>query len=138
MPCNPSLAEAFKYLGLIEKWGSGIGRISHALRESNLPDATYDNNVAGYRSFLRVTMKRLPAQPASKTSPSSELESGLEQAILRELAADPKTTQKVLAEKLAEPVIRIKRTMKRMQEPGLLRREGGRRGGSWIVARTEP
>ncbi|HIX20464.1 MAG TPA: hypothetical protein H9862_07690 [Candidatus Akkermansia intestinigallinarum] len=64
MPSNPSLAEAFKYLGLIEKWGSGIGRISHALRESNLPDATYDNNVAGYRSFLRVTMKRLPARSA--------------------------------------------------------------------------
>ena len=138
LPCNPSLAEAFKYLGLIEKWGSGIGRIRDALRESNLPDAIYDNHVAGYRSSLRVTIKRFSDQPtpgaSSGKSPQTEPKGRLEQAILRELSKSPTMTQKALAEQLAEPVIRIKRTMKKMQEGGLLRREGGRRGGSWVLS----
>ena len=41
---NKSLALAFRYMNLIEEWGSGIPRIQERLKRAGLPSLTIENN----------------------------------------------------------------------------------------------
>jgi predicted HTH transcriptional regulator len=48
-PRNKKIAEFFKDLGLIEKYGSGIGRIIKYFKEDNLPLPTFENISDGFQ-----------------------------------------------------------------------------------------
>jgi hypothetical protein len=49
------VAEAFFYVGLIERWGTGTTRMADALREAGLAEPEFDNG--------RPVVARLPARP---------------------------------------------------------------------------
>jgi len=53
--------------------------------------------------------------------------------LLKELAANPRLTQAELAEKIGKSVRTVKTMTVRLQENGLLKREGGKRNGHWVV-----
>ncbi|KAB1644273.1 Fic family protein [Adlercreutzia muris] len=57
-----------------------------------------------------------------------------ELAVLRLLAADGSLTQKALASQLGISERTVKTRTVRLQEKGLLRRDGGKRSGRWIVS----
>ena len=51
-PRNKSVADFFKNLGLIEKYGSGIVRIISYLKEANLPEPKFSNISGGFQVTL--------------------------------------------------------------------------------------
>jgi len=55
-PRNPFLAEAFFFAGLIESWGTGIGRMRRLCREQGLPEPDFREDTGG---FLVVFSKDL-------------------------------------------------------------------------------
>ncbi len=55
-PRNPFLAETFFFAGLIESWGTGIGRMRRLCREQGLPEPDFREDVGG---FLVVFSKDL-------------------------------------------------------------------------------
>jgi ATP-dependent DNA helicase RecG len=72
---NRVIGRVFKELGLIEQWGSGIGRMITACREAGLPEPLFEE----VGLHFRVTLYKTPA-PAEAPDP-------IEKAIL-ELLAD--------------------------------------------------
>src|SRR5690606_36386391 len=48
IPRNKAIAEFFKNLGWIEKYGSGIGRIINYFKEANLPLPIFENHSSGF------------------------------------------------------------------------------------------
>lgn len=54
LPRNPFLAQAFYYAGLIERWGTGTGRILALCREQGLPEPEFDADSYQFRvRFLK-------------------------------------------------------------------------------------
>jgi ATP-dependent DNA helicase RecG len=49
---NPVLADIFLHTSLIERWGTGIGRIKNAFRERGLPAPTFEEYAQGMRVVL--------------------------------------------------------------------------------------
>ena len=47
-PRNPFLAEAFFFAGLIESWGTGIGRMRRLCREQGLPELDFREEAGGF------------------------------------------------------------------------------------------
>lgn len=106
-----SLAEAVAH---IAKFASGIWQI-HPFREGNTRTAAVPKcNTWGAGCTLDCTLDEL--------------------AVLRLLAADGSLTQKALASQLGISERTVKTRTVRLQEKGLLRRDGGKRSGRWIVS----
>jgi len=50
---NPLIVHTFYLAGLIEEYGSGIGRIMDSLKEANLPEPEFKEEFAGFSLYLR-------------------------------------------------------------------------------------
>jgi ATP-dependent DNA helicase RecG len=50
---NPLIVHIFYLAGLIEEYGSGIGRIMDTLKEANLPEPEFKEEFAGFSLYLR-------------------------------------------------------------------------------------
>jgi len=50
---NPLIVHTFYLAGLIEEYGSGIGRIMDSLKEANLPEPEFKEEFAGFSIYLR-------------------------------------------------------------------------------------
>jgi ATP-dependent DNA helicase RecG len=50
---NPLIVHIFYLAGLIEEYGSGIGRIMDSLKEANLPEPEFKEEFAGFSLYLR-------------------------------------------------------------------------------------
>lgn len=57
IPRNRRVAEAFFYVKLIEKWGSGTTRMADALQEAGLPEPEFDIRTPG---MFRLTLRQDP------------------------------------------------------------------------------
>jgi len=92
---NKKVADAFKTVGLIEKYGSGIKRILREFRNYGLPDPEFREIGRGFM----VTVFKKTGQVGTKSAPSrhqvgtksgieSRIESGIESRILLALQKD--------------------------------------------------
>ena len=50
---NPLIVHIFYLAGLIEEYGSGIGRIMDSLKEANLPEPEFKEEFAGFSLYMR-------------------------------------------------------------------------------------
>jgi len=50
---NPLIVHTFYLAGLIEEYGSGIGRIMGSLKEANLPEPEFKEEFAGFSLYMR-------------------------------------------------------------------------------------
>lgn len=50
---NPLIVHIFYLAGLIEEYGSGIGRIMNSLKEANLPEPEFKEEFAGFSLYMR-------------------------------------------------------------------------------------
>ena len=62
--------------------------------------------------------------------------SDTERAILQRLADDPTLTQEELSAEIGRSLRTIRNCMKRLQEAGVLRRDGARKNGKWIIQKS--
>lgn len=50
---NPLIVHIFYLAGLIEEYGSGIGRIMDSLKEANLPEPEFKEEFSGFSLYMR-------------------------------------------------------------------------------------
>lgn len=146
---NKVVAEAFKYMGIIEKWGSGIPRMiedveAYGLRPLKLEDLD---------GFFRIEMYRrqnvkpgIAIKTIQKTNQKPEIDQKTDQKtetnqktipktdqILRVLREKPETTQRECAELLKWSISITKYYFNILQKKGILRRVGTNRSGYWEI-----
>lgn len=160
-PRNEALAQAFLYMGLIESLGSGIPRIMHELEERGLrapefrdidgmlrvnlwrptPEqfGTYLHGRAATDASGLVTDGPVLDNKDNKTdnkdnkSDNNTDASSEDEALLTLLADDPSITQVRMAEALGLSRSTVALMLARLQQAGLVRREGSRKAGTWVV-----
>ena len=133
---NPAIANAFAYMKIIEKWGTGIPRIFRECTEYGLPepeliDFDGDFRVNMYRKSL-ISEKQV-TDVTEKVTDVTEKVTGIEAKILELISNDPTITTSKLANMLFVTRKTISTHMKIMKKNNVIERIGSERKGYWKI-----
>jgi len=130
-PRNKAIAEFFKNLGWIEKYGSGIGRIINYFKEANLPLPTFENHSGGFLVTVFARDKREQREKVGEKV--GEKLSANQQEIIRYIAQNAHITAKELSIKLGISLRKAEQNLAKLKTLGKITRIGSDRGGYWEV-----
>jgi ATP-dependent DNA helicase RecG len=136
IPRNKSVADFFKNLGLIEKYGSGIGRIIRYFQEANLPEPQFNNISGGFQVtvFFPENMEKHSAQTTEKFT--EKFTENLKD-ILDLIDNNPTISFNELSEKIGISRRAIIKNTNRLKQFGLLERIGPDKGGYWKIIKYD-
>lgn len=124
---NRAIANAFSYMKIIEKWGSGIPRIIRECKEYGLPEP----ELLDFDGDFRVNMYRKAAGSANGINETKNETN--ETMAMRLIHENPAITQKEMKEKMGVSLVTIKRLMADLQKSGKVKRQGSNRSGMWMI-----
>lgn len=146
---NRRIGDFLKELHLTEGRNTGFKKILDALEENNSPKPEFETDddhsyfisrLFIHEAFLKEEPKR--SQKGAKKEPKrsqkrakKEPKKGAERkvTIIENLGKNPKMTQTMLMDTLGLSRKQVQKSIKELQEEGLLEREGANRNGRWIV-----
>ncbi len=126
---NEALASAFSYMKLIEHWGSGIPRIIEKVKEYGLREPEF----IGGETDLRINIYRGQIEVNDPKIDPNNPKKDLETQLFTLIEIDPEMTLKEYADKLNVSPATIKRTIAKMQQKGILKREGSNRKSRLVI-----
>lgn len=142
---NRAIANAFSYMKIIEKWGSGIPRIIRECQEYGIPEP----ELIDFDGDFRINMYRQPLLSQAGTigtncgtigtnSDTIGTINGIkvtspEERVLTIMKQNAKVTQKELQKELGVSLRTVKRMIAELQDKGYIVRSGNNRSGEWIV-----
>ena len=135
-PRNPAIANAFAYMKIIEKWGTGIPRIFCECRDYGLPDPELidfdgDFRVNMYRKSL--IDKKQVTEVTEKVTEVTEKVTDIEAKILELISDNPAITTSKLADMLSVTRKTISTHIKIMKKNNVIERIGFDRKGYWKI-----
>lgn len=128
-PRNPVVSRFFREAGLVEGWGSGLGRIVTACREAGLPDPVMSDD--GDEVRLTIFRSEGEGEMSIDQGDMGELDEMLDMMV-----SCPDIRIDSLSESLGVSKATVNRMISRAKSAGLLRRVGSRKTGRWAVDRT--
>ena len=121
LPVNPELIRVFRDLGLAERLGTGIRRVLKFYPREIFCFST---------NFLRVS---IPLEESHMSAERNKDSTG--SLIVNEVLKNPQLSKNEMAQILNVSVATISRELKLLEEKGIIRREGSRKSGFWVVTR---
>ena len=136
---NEALAKAFSYMKLMERWESGIPRVVREVCDEGLAVPVFEGGevdlvVNIYRKGIGPSEDRTATDATNSATNATELTED-EKLIIVAVKQNPSITQQALHNQTGITIGTIKRILPRLQEKGVLIREGNRRSGNWKVIR---
>ena len=123
-PRNKAIAEFFKNLGWIEKYGSGIGRIINHFKEASLPVPTFQNQSNGF--LVTIYAKEIITKLENEG-----LNEGLNE-LINAIANNAGIKAKELSVLLQNrPIKTIERQIMTLTKMGLIMRKGSKKTGGY-------
>lgn len=136
---NAAIAEAFRYMKIIEGWGTGLPRLFRQCREMDLPEPKFEEIGDGIKvTIYRTAEANREANEANREANEANHEANLLDAefvrtqIVKMIRDNPKLSQNALADKIGVSRSTIQRQFAVLAAGGKIRRVGGTRG-SWIL-----
>ena len=128
-PRNPAIANAFAYMKIIEKWGTGIPRIFRECRDYGLPDP----ELIDFDGDFRVNMYRKSLIDKKQVTEVTEKVTDIEAKILELISDNPAITTSKLADMLSVTRKTISTHIKIMKKNNVIERIGSDRKGYWKI-----
>ena len=142
---NPAIANAFAYMKIIEKWGTGIPRIlreckEYGLKKPELIDFDGDFRVNMYRreekSKTTQTTTQITTQTTNQNTTQITTQNTIkltknDHEILQVIQNNPALSQKEIAMELGWTVDRVKYYLNKMKKQEAIRRIGSSHKGYW-------
>ena len=128
-PKNPAIANAFAYMKIIEKWGTGIPRIFRECRDYGLPDP----ELIDFDGDFRVNMYRKSLIDKKQVTEVTEKVTDIEAKILELISDDSAITTSKLADMLSVTRKTISTHIKIMKKNNVIERIGSDRKGYWKI-----
>lgn len=152
---NRGIANAFCYMKIMERWGSGIPRMleeceAYGLKEPELIDAEGDFRINLYRkdaigtdAVLILTEKQtdgktnlgLTEKLADRQTNGKVIGkiTDTENSILQMIRKDASVTQNEIAERIGLSNSGVRYAMRKMKSRGILKRVGSHKNGKWQI-----
>jgi ATP-dependent DNA helicase RecG len=139
-PRNKLIADLCKDMHLIEKYGSGIGRIFKYFKEYGLSEPEFRNISDGFQVTVfgeratdtpPITPQSPPNHPQLPpiTPPITEME----ERFMELIRQNAKITRKDMAAALAVSINVVKEYLEKLKRKGILERKGDNRTGYWEI-----
>ena len=126
-PYNLRIAQVLYLSTYLEGWGTGVRRMVDLCRKQGVPEPEYVTD--GYT--VKIVFKKASQKNDDASQKTSQKTS---QNIIIEMMVDnPNVTTAEIATALGIDRRNVQANIKKLQDKGLLRREGGRKSGQWIV-----
>lgn len=122
-PRNKQIADVFKDMGEIEKYGSGIGRVMRAFLEEGLPAPEWQQISSGILVTVYLNTENVTENRVSK--------------ILEMIKENPGISTTELAARLSVSKMTILRDIEILKSTGRITRIGPSKGGYWKVRTGE-
>ena len=153
-PYNHLIAQVLYLSTYLESWGTGVRRMIELCLEQGLPEPEYQSDgytvkIVFWKKSIQKNIQKTQknAQKDTQKNAQKELETLLGDTasllsdkqlfILSQIFLNPQITRRELVEKNKELTVdSVKHHISRLQQLGLLRREGGRKKGHWVVTMT--
>lgn len=137
-PHNPNIANAFFRAGYVETWGRGIEKICEACKKHGVPDPEYilhpgDIMIKFTPLQLSNSLKNETNETNRETNETNQKLTEAEEKIVILIKNNPTITQKEIHEETGVSLGTIKRILPKLQEKGVLTREGNKRSGKWLI-----
>ena len=135
-PRNKIIADIFRSMGLIEKYGSGIQRIINYFKEAKLPKPTFKNQSNGFVVTVFAKINNLDTQNVPRNVPRNAQEMPQEkrlQLIIQLIKKDTQISMLELSKKIGVTHKTIKRDIGKLKIQGVLKRIGPTKGGYWKI-----
>ncbi len=130
-PRNKIVADFFKDMGLIEKYGSGIQRILHSCKENDLPLPVFRNISDGFE--ITIYAKADKPKESNHGGLSGGLSGGLKD-VLFIIKNEPGIQVKEIKEKTVIPQRTLERYISQLLNMNAIERRGSRKtGGYWAL-----
>lgn len=132
---NRCIAEVFSRMKIIESWGTGIKRMFSSCREYGIREP----ELLEIGDSFRVNLYRPSYSEVHQSSPKGSLKSSpktvnqTQQKIIEMILEEPRVTQAAMAEKLGVTSRAVKKSIKELNEMGIVERKGSARSGYWKV-----
>jgi ATP-dependent DNA helicase RecG len=141
---NKKIAEIFKEAGMIEKYGSGIGRILDEFEKHGLPAPGFEEIGNGFRAtaFKEVIKKdrvndrvndRVKKNSLTYNEKDTIKSREKENILLQKIKENPSITAVELSEMLNINERNTRRYLSRLKKEGKLKRMGSDKNGTWQV-----
>ena len=124
---NPLLFSLFKSADLVEKVGSGIGRMRGAMKNAGLSPPKFE-----LTNFFTVIFQR-PFTPQKTLQKTPQKPTELEQKILNVIREKPTISRAEIAKKLKVSENTIKEYLEKLKSKSFLKRIGPDKGGYWEI-----
>ena len=134
---NPAIANAFAYMKIIEKWGTGIPRIlreckEYGLKKPELIDFDGDFRVNMYRREEKSKTIQTTTQTTTQITTQTTIKlTKNDHEILQVIQNNPALSQKEIAMELGWTVDRVKYYLNKMKKQEAIRRIGSSHKGYW-------
>ena len=126
-PRNKLLADFFKDMGLIEKYGSGIQRIINYFKEEQLPTPAFQNISDGFMvTVYSSSYTRLGDKLGDKLGDNQQL-------ILETIKSNPTISLSQLSKIIGMSQTAIEKNIAKLKNKELLKRIGPDKGGHWEI-----
>jgi ATP-dependent DNA helicase RecG len=135
-PRNKSVADFFKDLGLIEKYGSGIRRIIECFEDENLPMPEFKNISEGFQVTIFSSSEKKADVVANVIENYRKTDGVVENrlsAILETIRSDNTVSAIQIARHLNVAERTVQRDLEKLKSKGLIERVGPDKGGFWKV-----
>ena len=120
---NEAIASAFRYMNIVEEWGSGIPRIITLCKEYGLEEPEFID----LETAFRVNIFRKTASDKHKTANNIT-----EKLFIDLIKQNPKITLNKAAIEINVSLSTIKRLASKLQEDGIIKKLGNNRSGKWV------
>jgi ATP-dependent DNA helicase RecG len=131
-PRNLKIAEIFKEIGLIEKYGSGVKRAIDEIVAYKLPKPEIKEVSGGID--VNIFGESIPEKSSEKSSEKNSEKSS--EKILHLLQKDGKLSAEDIADKIGISSRAIEKNITNLKKAGLLKRIGPDKGGYWKVLKS--
>ncbi len=132
---NKLLALMFKECGLIEKYGSGIGRIKKFCKEHKIKEPKFEELQKGFQVTLYKEV--LTPQKTPQKTPHITPQKSTKEKILDLMRENQNITIATISAELNIGKDTINEHIAKLKKEGELKREGGRKDGYWVVKESD-
>lgn len=138
-PRNKSIAEFFKNMGWIEKYGSGIGRIINYFKEANLPVPTFENHSGGFLVTVYAPDNENSKMKVVEKVVEKDVEKVVENLtdnqikIIQLIEKNKFVSAKEIAATIKISHRKVQENMLKLKSSGRIKRIGPAKGGYWEV-----
>ncbi len=129
MSRNPLIFSLFTCMHLVEHIGSGIPRMKKDMLDAGLPEPIFETE-----GMFTVIFKRSTALQTIKNEPDGCQVNEIQRNMLSAITEKPGITMEELASRFGIGRFSIYKNIKILKERGILKREGRKKDGKWIVS----